>query len=80
MLLRQMASVFNQNMADVWSNSGGLTPQQVLDGFSTDAAELCNAASNLADLINSIAPGTVDETPPETLTTNSDGSITVGTL
>jgi hypothetical protein len=75
-LFGNMLSVFNTNMARVWAQ-GTLTPQQVLDGFSTDAGELFRLAGILQTAINSAHAGTVSTTTPATVTVNSDGTVTL---
>ena len=76
-LYRQMLSVYNNNMAQIWNNSDGLTPQQCCDAFATDAAELFRLASVLSTAINAATPGTITTTPPATVTVNNDGTITL---
>jgi hypothetical protein len=78
-LFRQMVNIFSSNMQAVWNNADGLTPQQVMDIFGTDAGALVTGAAGLAALINATVPTTVNPTAPQTLTVNEDGTVTVGT-
>ena len=77
---RQSIFVFNTLMTQIWNNAGGLTPQQALDSFGTDAGTLVTYGGLLAGLINSVTPNTVSTTTPAPLTTNAAGTVTVGTV
>lgn len=76
-LYRQMLTVYNANMEIVWSNSDGLTPQQVLDGFTTEGGELLRLTAALTTAVNTATP---DVIPPPSVVLNvaEDGTVTIG--
>ena len=84
--LRILASnnaTFNQAKASVdfyykelWTNTSGLTTQQVLDAFGTDAGTLVTKLAGLRTFLNTLRPGSITFTPPGTITINEDGTAT----
>ncbi len=73
-----MLDAYKKNAAQVWENPQGLTPQDVLDGFGTDAAELFRLASLLKGVINAAVPGTIPDSAAP-IVINADGTVTVNT-
>jgi hypothetical protein len=63
---------------ELWNNPQGLTPQQVLDSLSTNAASFVQGLGALITTINTLYPGAVSLTPPHSITINSDHTATVG--
>ncbi len=77
---RSLLSSFKSSFASVWSNPN-LTPQQVMDAFGTDAAQLFVLAGATVTMLNTILPGTLalaDYMPPYSYTVNQDGTVTIG--
>jgi len=62
----------------VWNNPRGMTPQEVLDGFGADAAELFRLSSLLVQVLNEAEPGGYPYQTPNEFTINGDGTVTVG--
>lgn len=79
-LFGQMLDCYNRNMTSVWSNPDGLQPQQVLDGFNTDAGELFRLAGVLNTAINTTVSGTIPDAIIPTLTFNNNGTVTIGPM
>ena len=75
-LYSQMVSTLRGNLALVWQNSDGLSPQEVFDAFGTDAVELLRLSSIVKNAINAATPNVIDDIPA-TLTPNEDGTVTV---
>jgi hypothetical protein len=63
--------------ARFWNDSGGATPQEILDAFGTNAATLVQVFAASKDLLNLIKPGTINATGPYSITQNQDGTATV---
>lgn len=59
----QLYRSYNVAMDTVWRNPDGLTPQQVLDAFGTDAAELFTFAATARNTVNTATPGTIGDDP-----------------
>lgn len=84
--LRILASnnaVFNQAKAaidfyykELFTNTSGLTTQQVLDAFGTDAGQLITKLGGLRTFLNTLRPGSITFVPPSTITINGDGTAT----
>lgn len=67
-------------MRIVWQNPRGLTPQQVMDAFGTEAAELFSLSDALLNLIKTAKPDDPygDTQIPYEFTIHDDGTVTVG--
>jgi len=64
----------------IWENSSGLTPQEVLDEYGTDAKDFFIISESIQTLLVQVRPTyTVLETP-NLYVINEDGTITVGEL
>lgn len=82
-ILRQMNMSF-ESLVDtfttlfnmVWDNPT-LTPQQVFDAFGANASQLFVISSTIKTAVNTITPGTLNQTPPTAYTINNDGTVTV---
>lgn len=72
-ITQDFKDLFNQ----VW-NHPDLTPQQVMDAFGADAAQLFILAGGTQNYLNAIVPGTVTEVPPKAFVINEDGTVTIG--
>ncbi len=66
----------------VFSNSLGLTPQQVCDAIGSDAGSLVGLSQAVGAILNGQKPGTVNLDPPAglTVTVNQDGTVTIGVV
>ena len=62
----------------LWNNPNGMTPQQVLDAFGTDAGMLVDIMTGMGQAVNEMMPGALPLVSPFQLTTNADGTVTVG--
>ncbi len=62
----------------VWDNPEGLTPQEILDGFGTDAGELFIFSAQMQTLLLTVNPDYEFLTPPYNYVINPDGTVTVG--
>ena len=62
----------------IWDNSNGLTPQEVLDSFGSDAAELFLFSSNIQTMLAAAGAGYVPVETPNEFVVNGDGTVTVG--
>lgn len=71
-----MLETYNQSFNDIWNNDK-LTPQQVLDSFGTNAAELFRLAGILSTAVNSATPNTLTNSPPSSININEDGTVTI---
>jgi len=86
-LVKQVQDVYNnlrQSYQDiyrmVWENPRELTPQQVLDGLGSEAAELFQLAGILLQTLETANPGSTDDLPksdPSRYTINDDGTVTI---
>lgn len=84
--LRILASnnaIFNQAKTgidfyyrELWTNTSGLTTQQVLDSFGTDAGALITKLAALRTFLNTLRPGSITFVAPGTITVNEDGTAT----
>jgi hypothetical protein len=74
----QMLSLHKTGFAMVWNNKDGLTPQQCFDAMGSEAVMFLSLGQVMAELLNTAVPGSVIETPPQPLTVNEDGTVTVG--
>ena len=62
----------------IWENSSGLTPQEVLDEYGTDASSFFIISESIQTLLVQVRPTyTVLETP-NLYVINEDGTVTVG--
>ena len=77
-LMKNIVSQHDQILKLVWQNEEGLTPQQVFDAFGEEAGDALTLSRNLVDFVNAQVPGTIDVSGLPTLTTNPDGTVTVG--
>ena len=73
----EVTATFKNLFQMVWSNPQ-LNPQQVLDAFGKDAAQLFLIASAFQNAVNTVVPGTINQVPPYQVTINNDGTVTVG--
>ena len=76
-LFTNMGRTYEQISNIVFNNPQGLTPQEVLDGLGTNAAELLGLSDLLVQTVNAAVPGTITPDRPGTLTPNPDGTVTV---
>jgi hypothetical protein len=77
-LFGDMLKVYNSCMSLVWQHPT-LSPQQVLDAYGSDAAELFRLAATLKGAVNAAVAGTIpDNDTPKPFTINEDGTVTVG--
>lgn len=76
-LFTNMGRTYEQISNIVFNNPQGLTPQEVLDGLGTNAAELLSLSDLLVQTVNTAAPDTITPGYPATLTANPDGTVTV---
>ena len=60
----------------VWNNPNA-TPQQIFDGFGTNAYKLFDIAGKTFSFIASIDSTFLPPTPPKAFTINQDGTVTV---
>ena len=60
-LFAQMLLVYQKGQKLVYQNPYGLTPEQVLAGFGSDAVELVRLATLVKDCLNLAAPGTIPD-------------------
>ena len=77
-LFQQSVSQLTYLYREVWLNELGLTPQQVVDSFGTDAGELMNTFSVLRTAVGSLIPDGIGLADPHTVTVNEDGTVTIG--
>ena len=73
---RRIVQSYETTMAWVNDNPYGLTPEQVFYAMDTDGAELLEIAGAFKTAINTALPGTINDTPPYTITVNADGTVT----
>ena len=66
---------------DLWQNSAGFTPQEILTALGTDAAEIVTLHQQVAAIINSVNSQDLAEAIEyrgnNTYTKNQDGTVTV---
>ena len=62
----------------VWENADGLTPQEVLDSFETDAFELFSYSDLVRQVLVQVNPNYSVPEVPYNFTINGDGTVTVG--
>lgn len=62
----------------IWNNKDGLTPQEVLDSFGPDAAELFLFSSNIQTMLATAGAGYSPVDTPNEFTVNPDGTVTIG--
>jgi hypothetical protein len=67
---------FDENFKLVWQNRQ-LTPQQVFDAFGVEAVQLFQLAGAIQQMMNTLKPGCLPQTPPKPFTINEDGTVTV---
>jgi len=70
---QEHARIFNL----LWNNPKA-TPQEILDQYGTDAAELFSFSLQIQTMAKAIDPGYVPLVSPYEYTINRDGTITVG--
>lgn len=75
-LFLQMKNVYNLNFDLVWKHAH-LTPQQVVSGLGTSAADVFTYAYMLQNLLNTVVPNTITSTAPMNFTLNQDGTVTL---
>jgi hypothetical protein len=73
-----MIKSINDLNREIWKNPQGLTPQQVMTALGINAASLVSAMATITASANAIYPGVITAVSPHTLTSNSDGTVTVG--
>jgi hypothetical protein len=83
-LFAQMRQSYAAAYKLVWSNSSGLTPQQVCDALGTDAAQLFAGAAKLSELLAMVAPSAASLSNVQlscpagySYTANADGTVTI---
>ena len=62
----------------IWNNKDGLTPQEILDSFGSDAAELFLFSGSIQAMLASAGAGYVPVETPNEFVVNGDGTVTVG--
>ena len=70
---QEHARIFNL----LWNNSKA-TPQEILNEYGVDAAELFSFSLQIQTMATSIDPSYVALVPPYKFTINGDGNVTVG--
>ncbi len=70
---QEHARIFNM----LWNNPKA-TPQEILDEYGIEAAELFAFSLQIQTMATSIDPGYVALVPPYEYTINGDGTVTVG--
>jgi hypothetical protein len=73
---QQLASVVQQKIKAFWNNPN-LTPQQIATALGTDGAAEVAALNATITLLNTLQPGMITFTPPQAITVNADGTITL---
>ncbi len=76
-MFEQARETFSYYHHQIWDNTQGLTPQQVVDGFGTDAGTLVTKLAGLKTFLNTLRPGSITLTPPKAITVNQDGTAKV---
>ncbi len=83
LITSKIQSSFNQVIKDyneafnlVW-NSADLNPQEVFDGFGTDAAQLFLIAGAFQSAVNAVVPDTLTQVPPLSYTIAEDGHVVI---
>lgn len=77
LLFTQNVTGFVRCYNTIWSNSNGLTPQEVCDALGTDAGNLFTLAGSLQAVVNAAQPGALPQAPLKAVTINSDGTVTL---
>ena len=77
-LFRQVGQSYQQIAQTIFANQNGLTPQQVFDAIGANSVELRMLAEALVTLTNTAVPDALPTEFPFELTSNQDGTITVG--
>jgi hypothetical protein len=73
-----LQQTFADAKAFVWSNADGLTPQQALDLFGTDAGDLFSLSNLLCGLLKGVTGEDIHVVPAGwTYTVNADNTVTV---
>ena len=75
---KNMLNCYLTNFQRIWANPEGLSPQEVIDGLGVYAAETFQLAELCKQTLNAAQPGTISAQPPNAVTINSDGTVTVG--
>lgn len=84
--IKQSATKAYQHLVDswkecynlLWNNPYGLTPQEVLDAFGTEAVQAFLLSANTGEFINQLGAGVRNAVPEGyTYTANPDGTITL---
>lgn len=73
---KNLVATFNELFKGIWENPS-LAPQQALDAFGGDAAELFKIAEAFQVAINVAVPQSLDLAPPVALTFNDDGTVLI---
>lgn len=75
----RIADEFQRQIAYVWSNPHGLSPQQVLNCYGTDAMKLFQLSNVIAEQLTLNGIGDFSRVVPEgwTYAINPDGTVTV---
>lgn len=63
----------------IWKNVD-FTPQQICDGFGTDTAALFQLSNDLQTTFKTANPEYEVLNPPNAVTINTDGTVTIGAL
>lgn len=71
-----LKTVLELCMNDVWENPD-FTPQEVFNGFGTDASQLFTSAQKLIEIITLEDPDYVPPSPTKPYTINEDGTVTI---
>jgi hypothetical protein len=80
-LLTRIKSQHQEIMQAVWNNPAGLTPQQVMDAFGSEAAELFQLSDQLLTMLGNVKPDDPyleEAAAPYNYTINDDGTVTIG--
>ena len=79
-LFEQNTSVYNNTWVRTWKSTV-YTPQEAFDALFADdpknVIQLLTLSSAFGQAINAVVPNSVSTTPPQTITVNADGSVTL---
>ena len=79
--LNHIKAQHREMMQAVWNNPAGLTPQQVMDAFGSEAAELFQLSDQLLTMLGNVKPDDpylAEAEAPYNYTINDDGTVTIG--
>jgi len=77
--LNMLSRQHNDAVRLMWQNQK-LTPEEVVAGMGTDAAELFTLMYLLRNFIDTVRPGYIEFTMPMNPTLNEDGTVTLSPI